>query len=144
MRTLYTLLGPLAVALSCAGPLSAQADSTLIVSLLDVPDDQGYVLVALYDDPAHWNKPELAKYVRRAPASAGRLDVDFAHLAPGRYAVAALHDRDTSGTMTTGWFGIPMEAYGFGNDARGTFGAPPYEACVVEFDGRGRTQIALK
>lgn len=123
--------------------LTAQADSTLVVKVLNVQEARGELLVALYDDPADWNKPELAKYTRIVSATTGRVDVDFAHLAPGRYAVAVLHDRDSNGVMTT-MMGLPREPYGFGNDARGIFGPPTYEQSLITFDGRGSTKVTIK
>ncbi len=138
MRTFLALL-----LLSCSLLLSAQ-DSTLYVTLLDVPSSQGEVLVALYDEPSCWNKPLLAKYIRKAPARAGRMTLEFAHLAPGTYAIAALHDADWSGDMTTNVVGIPKEAYGFANDARGMFGPPSFGESTIVFDGRGKTKIQLK
>ena len=127
-----------------AATVALAQDSTLVVTLLDVPNDKGHVLVALYNDASHWNQPLLAKYVRKSPAVKGRIDIEFAHLAPGRYAVAALHDADDSGAMTTNFVGYPQEAYGFGNNARSAFSAPKYEECLIDFDGRGKIQISLK
>lgn len=138
MRTLLLAFSVLIASLAMA------QDSTLVVTLLDVPNDKGEVLIALYDHPDHWNRPLLAKYVRRSPAVKGRIDIEFAHLAPGRYAVAALHDADLSGGMTSNFVGYPMEAYGFGNNARAPLSAPNFEDCVIDFDGRGKIQIKLK
>lgn len=45
----------------------------------------------------------------------------------GEYAVKVFHDENGNGELDTRIFGIPVERYGFSNDARGAFGPPDYE-----------------
>lgn len=40
----------------------------------------------------------------------------------GNYAIAVYHDKNTNGELDTNLLGIPKEAYGFSNNARGRFG----------------------
>ena len=124
--------------------LSAQADSLLTVKITGIASSNGHVLVALYDNAGDWTKPEVAKYTRKAPASKGAMLIEFAHLAPGEYAIAALHDADDSGDMTFSSFGLPKEGYGFSNDARGMFSAPDYEACTFKFGRSGMISLNVK
>lgn len=128
----------------CSGSISAQADSLLTVKVTGIASSKGHVLVALYNKAADWTKPEVAKYTRKAPATAGAMLIEFAHLAPGEYAIAALHDVDDSGDMTYGTFGLPKEAYGFSNNARGVLSAPSYEDCTFQFGRSGMISLSLK
>jgi len=132
------------VLLVTAMSLSAQSDSLLTVKVLGIGSSSGHVLLALYDNAEDWTKPEVAKYVRKAPASKGAMLIEFAHLAPGEYAIAALHDTDDSGDMTFSSFGFPKEAYGFSNDARGMLSAPGYEECTFTFGRSGMLTLTLK
>ncbi|MDA8136553.1 MAG: DUF2141 domain-containing protein [Desulfobacteraceae bacterium] len=52
----------------------------------------------------------------------------------GEYAVKVFHDENGSGELEKGVFGIPIEAYGFSNDARGTLGPPEYEKAAFKLD----------
>lgn len=45
----------------------------------------------------------------------------------GTYAVRVHHDANGNGKMDTSMFGIPQEAFGFSNNAQGTFGPPAFE-----------------
>ena len=46
---------------------------------------------------------------------------------PGRYAFACFHDEDADARFDRDLFGVPDEGYGFSNDARPSFAAPPFE-----------------
>ena len=125
-------------------PQSPPSGSSFIVTVAGVPSAEGHIYVALYRNAADFPKTNLADYTRKVPASAGLVKVDFADLSPGKYAVAVFHDADGSGSITTSLLGLPQEAYGFGNDARGTFGPPSFAAAVVEFDGKSGTRVTVK
>ena len=59
---------------------------------------------------------------------------------PGTYALAAFHDEDNNGKLNTGLFGMPKEAYGFSNDARGSFGPPSFEDASFVVSGEETDQ----
>ncbi|MFA5905223.1 MAG: DUF2141 domain-containing protein [Desulfobacula sp.] len=52
----------------------------------------------------------------------------------GEYAVKVFHDENSNGELDKRIFGIPAEAYGFSNDARGTIGPPEYEKTAFKLD----------
>ena len=128
----------------CSVGASAQADSLLTVKVTGITSSEGHILLALYNKAEDWTKPQVAKYTRKAPAVKGAMLIEFAHLAPGEYAIAALHDADDSGEMTFSSFGLPKEGYGFSNDARSIFSAPDYEDCTFKFDRSGIISLSVK
>lgn len=117
---------------------------TLIVRVQGVPSDAGHILVALYKKESDWTKPLHADYTRKVPASKGTVEADFANLEVGEYAVAVVHDADNSGDMTTSALGLPKEAYGFGNNARGVFGPPSFGESRISFTGKNAVEITIK
>jgi uncharacterized protein (DUF2141 family) len=56
-------------------------------------------------------------YSGAAKATAGVTSVTVEGLPVGVYAVQAFHDRNDSGRLRRGAFGIPLEGVGFSNDA---------------------------
>ena len=122
----------------------AQSDSMLTVKVTGIENDIGYILLALYDKSEDWSKPEVAKYTRTVPAERGTMLIEFAHLAPGSYAIAALHDEDESHDMSYMPFGYPKEAYGFSNNVRGLLSSPKFHECVFEFDRSRMITIEVK
>jgi uncharacterized protein (DUF2141 family) len=53
----------------------------------------------------------------------------------GTYAVRLYHDEDDDGELDTNLFGVPQEAFGFSNDARGRMGPPDFEAAAFTLEG---------
>ena len=64
-------------------------------------------------------------------------------LTPGIYAVAVFHDENLNDIFDQGIFGIPLENYGFSNDARGFFSAPDFEDAKFQVRGQ-RTEISIE
>lgn len=60
--------------------------------------------------------------------------VETLSLPYGEYAVKVFHDENSNGELDKRLFGIPAEAYGFSNDARGTMGPPEYEKAAFKLD----------
>ena len=49
----------------------------------------------------------------------------------GRYSVKAFHDENDNSKLDTNFAGMPIEPYGFSNNARGRFGPPPFARTAV-------------
>lgn len=62
----------------------------------------------------------------------GKATCTFNDLAPGKYAIAAFQDLNDDGEMNANMFGMPVEPYGFSNDARGQFGPPSFDDQLFE------------
>lgn len=60
--------------------------------------------------------------------------VETVSLPYGEYAIKVFHDENNNGELDKRLFGIPAEAYGFSNDARGTIGPPEYEKAAFKLD----------
>jgi uncharacterized protein (DUF2141 family) len=59
----------------------------------------------------------------------------------GEYAVKVFHDENGNGELDKRILGIPAEAYGFSNDARGPMGPPEYEKAAFQLDSAGKELI---
>ena len=64
----------------------------------------------------------------------GRVVCTFEGLAPGKYAARAYQDLNDDGEMNANMFGMPVEPYGFSNDARGQFGPPSFDDQLFDFE----------
>ncbi len=51
----------------------------------------------------------------------------FEGLAPGKYAVAIIHDENSNKRLDTNFMGIPREGYGVSNNIVNMFGPPGFE-----------------
>lgn len=119
----------------------------LLITVKDVPADTVQIAVALYREEANF-LGELSAFAATVPydvASGPIVVVTFEDLPCGTYAIVALADRDGDARLARGVFGLPKEAYGFGNDASGLFGPPSFKkACVSLEAPKTTTTIHFK
>jgi uncharacterized protein (DUF2141 family) len=122
-----------------AGPAFA---GDLEITIQGLRNSSGEVSLAIFDKPQEF--PRGAKIQDRdVAAKAGDLTIVFKNLKPGRYALAIHHDENTNQEMDTNFIGLPLEGYGFSNNARVFFGPPTFEAASFEM-GSGNQAINLR
>lgn len=78
---------------------------------------------------------------RRVPIDGAAVSVAFEGLAPGTYAVVALHDEDDDAELDRR-LGLPAEGLGFSSGARIRFGPPSFEEAQFELRARD-AELAL-
>lgn len=122
-------------------PLSAFA-ADLELSIVNAPIPST-LYVALFDSAnAYDGKKALAS--KNLPAQAEATTLTFAGLAPGRYAVKIYADENGNATLDTNLIGMPIERYGFSNDAKANLGPPDFDAAAVGVDADTRIVIKLR
>ena len=123
-------------------PLAALA-ADLSLSVADGPAAEATLYVALYNDAASYADGK-AVASQTAPMQDGKARLVFAGLAPGRYALRAFADENGNGKLDTNLMGMPIERYGFSNDAKGNRAAPDFEAAAIAVDADLQTVIHLR
>ena len=94
--------------------------STITLMIEGVDDPVGEVRIAIFDSENRYlENPGLADVV---PASLTKIEWQIENLAYGQYAIAVYHDKNKNGKLDTNMLGIPLEEYGFSNNARSRFG----------------------
>ncbi len=104
--------------------VTAAFAADLEVEVTGLASDEGDVHIALYDTPEQFPEPEGMIAETHVPIDQERAVMTFKALKPGRYAVAVYHDANANHSFDQIIFGLPIEDYGFSNDAR-VFFAPP-------------------
>ena len=74
------------------------------------------------------------------PNSAGAITYHISDLPPGRIAVSAFHDLNGNQHLDTNALGMPIEPYGFSNNARGLFGPPNFSDVAIQIGETDRNQ----
>jgi len=64
-------------------------------------------------------------------AQAGAQSITFRQLPPGRYAIIVFHDENDNGLLDENALGVPVEGYGFSNNAKGFLSAPSFNAAAI-------------
>lgn len=126
-RTLLAGLFVLATVPATAAPLA-----TLTVKVEKVSPRGGDLRVALYtrDSYPRDNADPVTDSV--VPATPGETIVTLSGIKPGEYAVKLFQDFNRNGRFDMSWLGLPLEKFGFSNDARPTFSEPPFDATKFE------------
>ena len=106
---------------------------TVLIVAMGAVNDQGKMMLAIYDEAKTFNKPSQA-FLRSPNGIANGVsewEIAISDL-PEKFAIAAYHDENEDDELNRNKFKIPTERYGFSNNARGTFGPPSYEQAVIE------------
>jgi uncharacterized protein (DUF2141 family) len=98
----------------------------LTVRVNHLNSDKGKVAVALFASAQDFPDQKRALQGKLAKISAGSAQAVFRGLRPGLYAVAVLHDENDNLKMDFNFLGMPLEGYGFSNDASGFLGPPSF------------------
>ena len=119
-----------------ASPTLAEHASELIVRIDGVDSAEGHMLILVAADEAAWDNQAPPAAANRLPATVPEVVARFSGLAPGRYAVQVLHDRNDNGQLDTNVVGMPIEPYGFSNNPR-LMRKASFEEAAIELTGQG-------
>jgi uncharacterized protein (DUF2141 family) len=116
----------------------AQSCPGIHVKILNIKNSTGAVACALFESPAGFPTEFLlsATNIMMIKIRDTQARCDFEDIPPGRYALAVIHDENMNGKLDTNRVGVPMEGYGFSNDAKAFLSAPSFRAASFPYDGR--------
>lgn len=139
MTRLPMLLALLAVA---AMPGAASAGQ-LTLHIHDIPVGGGRLMIAVVPSEAAFDgdQPGVASFI--LPASSSSVELTTSALPDGHYAVRVMHDANGNGELDSNMVGIPTEAWGFSNDASGSFGPPSWDDARFELGAETTQDIHL-
>ncbi|TYA84279.1 DUF2141 domain-containing protein [Seonamhaeicola marinus] len=119
---LFTLLF---IALISTSSIFGQQENTtnITVTIDNALNDDGKILFALHTNETFMK----AKPIQQAKSTIenGKATISFNGVAPGEYAIIALHDENDNNRMDYEDSGMPKESYGISNNPGG-FGPPQY------------------
>lgn len=128
-----------------AGAAAPQVDrhsgTTVTVAISDLRNTKGVVRACMTRDPARFPKcrGDADAYSAIVDAHSGAITLRFSDVAPGRYAVALLHDENANGKADRAMGMMPKEGFGFSRDAKVQMGPPEFDEAAVEIDRAPRT-----
>lgn len=114
----------------------------LEVRVIDFKNSEGHVVGAVFNsDKTFLNKPVRSIVL---PVQESReVTSTFSKLPPGQYAISIYHDKNSNKKLDTNILGIPIEDYGFSNNAKGKFGPPQFKQCMLNLTGDKKITIKL-
>lgn len=119
-----------------AGALYAQSTGLsagpLTIQVVGLESDDGAVRIALNDEANYEGEGNVRAAALSIQDGTAQWTVD--DVSPGTYAVRVYHDANDNKELDTNMFGVPQEAFGFSNNARGRFGPPDFEEAAFTLD----------
>lgn len=107
-------------------PLSSFSQFTLTIEINGLKNNDGQVLLEFSNE-----KGEKIMGITQDIAD-NECIIFIKNLMPGKYAFKYFHDKNKNENLDLNWIGIPKEGYGFSNNAKGTFGPPPFEKMIFK------------
>lgn len=102
------------------------------LTIENIPKVEGEIRIAIFDSEEAYNSKENPVYAIVLPVESKTISWSETGLPYGNYAIAVYHDKNENGELDTNFLGIPKEAYGFSNDARGKFGPASWKDAKFE------------
>ena len=122
--------------------LNQMKAQNLTVHIQGIEQDKGKVFVALFNSQETWLKQSFKSLEQ--DVTGATCTVTFTDLPKGEYAIAIFHDENGNGTMDFGKMGIPIEKFGFSNDAKCVMGSPAFEHATIVFEKDAESTINLQ
>ena len=127
-------IAPAGASAQSAGPPPNPTGCTLRIHVDGFRNTRGNLGTVLFKSPDGWPE-DLAKTFRHGPApidkSTKTAVAVWPDLPSGDYAIAAIHDENSNHKLDRNILGVPKEGFGFANNPRVTFSAPPFSAALA-------------
>ena len=135
----YVYAAPAVAAAAKLTPTTGEGTIRVIVE--GVAESEGSIRLSLdRDEPSFDGSSQEDYRVGSVAASAGKTIYEFRKIPFGKYAIKLFHDANNNDKLDLNLLGIPAEAYGISNDARGMFGLPGFAEAAF---GHDRTESVL-
>ncbi len=115
----------------CVGLFSLAEAADLTVTLVGLRSMQGVVRLSVYDRAETFLQDDGRIARHRVIVTVVPMQVTFPGLAAGRYAISVVHDENDDGKLNRNVLGMPLEGYGFSNDAPVVLGPPSFEKAAI-------------
>lgn len=138
---LFVFVGLVAPKLTSQNKVSGK----LIVTFVGLESNKGKVKVALCNSSQNYDDHKSPYIGKDIPIKNNQAVIEFDSLPLGEYAIKAFHDEDENDDLNTNILGMPIEDYGFSNNARGMFGPPSWDSAKFKLrDEKKVLEIILK
>ncbi len=127
----------LSILLSFAGHSSLcgeEKTGRIVVEIKGLKNNEGKARILIFSEKEKDYFPSDHEKAYRAhvmPASDAQEGFVFEGVPFGSYAVSVHHDENDDGRVNSNFLGIPKEGLGASNDAKDSFGPPPFRKAEV-------------
>ena len=123
------------------GPAVGTTD--ISVTIPNIKEVKGEIVIAIYDQTEKFPKIGETYRTARFKVCSANDTYTIKNVKQGECALAIYHDENSDGICNSNLFGIPKEGYGFSNNVKPIFSAPPYEACKIQIPENSSISVKL-
>jgi uncharacterized protein (DUF2141 family) len=104
----------------------------LEVVVIGLKNQKGDVHIAIFNKAKYFPYQEGILHEGKASIAGDMAKLKFKNLIPGPYSAAVYHDENFNHKFDQGLFGIPLEDYGFSNNASVFLSPPSFEDAMFQ------------
>ena len=130
--TLFFLINTTSFAQEISYPERENEISVFELIVEGIDEERGGIRIAVFDSEEAYADKEEPLHAIVLPVEENRISWKQDSLPYGKYAIAVYHDKNVNGELDSNLLGIPKEAYGFSNNARGRFGPASWKDAHFE------------
>ncbi|GAB4135275.1 MAG: hypothetical protein Fur0015_08150 [Ignavibacteriales bacterium] len=123
--------------------LAEEPVSSLKLIVKGLKNDKGVVRIALNNSKTNYDSYHDVFMGGSAKISNNTAEYVFDNIPTGIYAIKVFHDEDNNETLNTNFLGIPVEDYGFSNNAKTLIGIPSWDKAKFTVS-TGGNEIIIK
>ena len=106
---------------------------TVEFNISGVNDDSSKLYVQIFKGEENYQNGN-AESATITTSKDGKASIIFSNLDKGDYALRFFHDQNNNGKLEMNLFGMPVEGYGFSNNAQPNFGPVSYQQIRFSVD----------
>lgn len=115
---------------------TATPPNSLDIEVIGLRNDSGEVGCSVFNSANGFPRDDSKVLVHVwAPIHNRKATCEFTALEPGQYAAVVFHDENGDRKFNMNAFGMPMEGYGFSNDAAALFAPPTFQSAAFTYNG---------
>ena len=109
-----------------------ESTQTVSIHVSGLKSQSSNLYVAVFDSEEGFPKPEHSSTTTTIPVSTESVEFSLSLPDSSTTGIAIFQDLNGDGKLTKNGFGLPIEPYGFSNNARSTFGPPSFSQAAFK------------
>lgn len=124
-------------------PSGTESARELQLRVAGIEPNSGPVRVAIFAGAESFPNHESATVKVSFVSESASADERLGNIPDGPIAIAVYQDLNNDGQLNRGTFGIPVEPYGFSNNAKGSMGPPSFDAAMISQPDTETVEVTL-
>jgi uncharacterized protein (DUF2141 family) len=109
-----------------------ESTRSVAIHVTGLKNQSSTLFVAVFDSARGFPKPEHSRETTTVPVTTDCVDFSLSLPDLTTTGIAIFQDLNGDGKLTKNSFGLPIEPYGFSNNARSTFGPPSFSQTTFQ------------